>query len=74
VLNVTADPGSRGGVLTVFPGGSATPITSTLNFPPSIRTSNSTIVKLGPGGTAAFVPTADTHLTIDIVGYVPTLV
>jgi hypothetical protein len=70
VLNVTAAPAERGGVLTVFPAGVPKPATSTLNFPPSMVTSNSTVVKVGAGGRVTFAGTARTHLAADVVGYV----
>lgn len=76
LLNVTVVGATSPGNLRVFPGASAVPNTSVVNYAPGVDKANSTLVPLGPGGTIAFW--SDTavgaienpvDVVLDVVGY-----
>ena len=71
VLNVTATEPTQPGYVTVWPGGQAQPLASTLNFLPGDNIANLVMVGLGPGGTlSVFQFGGSTHVVADVVGYV----
>ena len=76
LLNVTVVGATSPGNLRVFPGSSAVPNTSVVNYAPGVDKANSTLVPLGPGGTVAFwsdtaVGTVENpvEVVLDVVGY-----
>jgi flagellar capping protein FliD len=73
-LNVTAVSPTVGGHVTVFPGGTAVPATSTVNFSAGQTRANNLIVGLaadfsGKLTLRAVVPGGEVHFTVDVVGY-----
>ena len=73
-LNVTAVSPTAGGHVTVFPGGTAAPGTSTINFPAGQTRANNLIVGLAPDFSGklvlrAVVPGGEVHFLVDVVGY-----
>ena len=73
-LNVTAVSPTVGGHVTVFPGGTADPGTSTINFSARQTRANNQIVGLAPDFSGklilhAVVPGGEVHLIVDVVGY-----
>ncbi len=73
VLNVTAVGADRPGFVTVFPGGTAVPATSNVNFSTGLAQANEVLTAVGAGRTVSlFVGGArdpQTHLVADVVGY-----
>ncbi|MEP7192145.1 MAG: PKD domain-containing protein [Actinomycetota bacterium] len=68
-VNVTVTGPTAGGYLSVYPGGSARPGASNLNFVPGQTIPNLVLVPLGPGGTVTFFNSAGTVNVIgDVVG------
>lgn len=70
ILNVTAVNPSGVGFLTVYPCG-ALPLASSLNYGPGDVAGNEVVAKLSATGTLCIYTEAETHLTADVVGYVP---
>ncbi len=70
ILNVTAINPSGVGFLTVYPCG-AVPLASSLNYGPGDVVGNEVVAKLSATGTLCIYTEAETHLTADVVGYVP---
>jgi hypothetical protein len=71
-LNVTATLSSDAGFLVVYPGGSATPITSTLNYRAGQTRANNVVVGLGPGGDVLVhcnQSAGTSHAILDVTGY-----
>jgi VCBS repeat protein len=73
-LNVTAVSATVGGHVTVFPGGTADPGTSTINFSAGQTRANNQIVGLAPDFSGklllrAIVPGGEVHFLVDVVGY-----
>lgn len=74
-LNVTVVPAgiaAIGGYLSVYPGGGARPVVSTLNFQAGASAppvANAAIVPAGPNGAITVFPSDATHLLIDVNGY-----
>lgn len=69
--NVTLTGSLSGGHVTLFPGGSALPASSTLNFSGQTRANNA-VIPLGSGGTLAgraAVSAGTVHLILDVNGY-----
>jgi hypothetical protein len=66
-LTVT-QPGAPGHVI-LYPGGSAAPSVSAINFRAGQTRANNAIVPLGTGGTLAVVSAAPTHFILDVNGY-----
>jgi sugar lactone lactonase YvrE len=74
VLNVTVTQPTVGGYLTVFPGGTARPLASNLNFGPGFTIPNLVMVGVGTSGAGAnkvsfYNDTGSVHLIADVVGY-----
>ncbi len=68
--NLTAAGYSTQGHLAIFPGGTAYPGNSTVNFSPvSYGWANSFIVLLGAGGTISVYMAATSHVIIDVIGF-----
>jgi hypothetical protein len=68
--NLTAAAYSASGYLAIFPGGTAWPGNSTVNFSPaSYAWANSFVVLFGTGGTVSVYMGASSHVIIDVVGY-----
>lgn len=73
VLNITSIGSSGWGYVTVFPGGSAVPNTSSLNADgPGRVIANLVHVKIGANGAADILRSTSMNLVVDLVGvYVP---
>ncbi|HVE64544.1 MAG TPA: N-acetylmuramoyl-L-alanine amidase [Mycobacteriales bacterium] len=70
VLNVTAVEPTRSGFLTVFPGGTARPEASSLNFVSGQVVPNLVTVGVGRDGTVSIYSSAgSTHAAADVVGW-----
>jgi hypothetical protein len=69
VVNVTAVQATAVSFLTVYPSGSAVPLTSTLNPMPGMTVFNSATVLLGGGAFSVFHNAGSVHVIIDVVGY-----
>jgi hypothetical protein len=65
--NLTITNASREGYVTLTPNPTASPSTSTLNFPASDTRANGVSVALGPGGTLAAVYGAPAGSTVQII-------
>ncbi|WP_411283628.1 Ig-like domain-containing protein [Lapillicoccus sp.] len=69
-LNVTVTNPSAGSYLSVYPGGSAQPNASNLNYVAGETIPNMVIVPVGPGGTVTLFNAAGlVHVIADLVGY-----
>ncbi|MFD9367933.1 hypothetical protein ACFWA6_09525 [Streptomyces sp. NPDC060020] len=70
-LNVTVTNPKEAGHLSVFPGGSATPTASNLNFTAGQTVANSVIVPVSPDGKISLFngAWAPTDVVVDVVGY-----
>jgi hypothetical protein len=72
ILNVTATNTTKPGYITVWPGLTTRPQTSTLNFDIGNTVPNVVITKLGVDGTVALFNSAGTtDIVVDIVGWLP---
>jgi hypothetical protein len=71
VLNVTVTAPTGGGYVTVYPGGSALPNASNLNFSAGETVPNLVTVPLGADGTVSLTNRSGgtTHLIADVFGY-----
>jgi hypothetical protein len=73
ILNVTATNGTRPGFVTVYPGGTANPGTSNVNFPTNLTQANEVTSGLGDNNRVTlFVGGANSpaaHVIVDVVGY-----
>jgi hypothetical protein len=70
VVNVTVTGGTTGGYLTAFPGGTAQPLASNLNFTKGETVPNLAIVQLGPTGALSFYNSSgSTQVIVDLQGY-----
>lgn len=70
VLNVTATNSTAGSFLSVWPTGSAPPVSSNLNFAAGETIANLVTVKVGAGGTLRFADAVGaTDVVADLVGY-----
>jgi hypothetical protein len=71
--NVTVTQPTAGGHLTVYPGGTSQPGTSTLNYSLRQTRANNALVPLGAGGTISAVsgqpPGNTVHFILDVNGY-----
>ncbi|MCX5212898.1 PKD domain-containing protein [Kitasatospora sp. NBC_00240] len=73
VLNLTVTDPTGTGFVAAYPGGSARPDTSTLNFTPGRTSSSLVTVPLGPDGTVnLFNSAGDSDLVADLQGFVAT--
>jgi hypothetical protein len=71
-LNVTVVTPSSAGFLQIWPGGTAAPPTSVLNFAAGQTRANNALVLLGSGGdfqVFAGFPSGTAHLIVDVVGW-----
>jgi hypothetical protein len=72
-INVTVTGPTSIGFLTLFPGGTAAPLASTINFRAGQTRANNAIVALGAGGTMSVVDGQasgnTTHFILDVNGY-----
>ena len=70
-INVTVTNGTGGGHLTLFPGGSAVPQTSTINFSAGQTRANNAVVPLGADGDLGLFAAVDgsVHVIVDVFGY-----
>ena len=71
LLNFTAVRGSGPGHLTAYPCGEPQPLASTVNFMADEAVANSTIVKLGAGGSVCVYATTSVDVVVDIGGFYP---
>ncbi len=70
VVNVTVTQPSTGGILTVFPAGTARPLTSSLNFVAGETVPNLVVAKLGTDGKiGVYNSNGTTHVVLDVVGW-----
>ena len=70
VLNVTVTDGTSASYLTVYPGGSARPGTSSLNFLAGQQVPNRVIVPVGAGGTVnIFNAAGQVQVVVDVGGW-----
>ena len=69
-LNVTVTNPTVGGYLTIYPGGSALPLASNLNFTAGETVPNRVVVKLGSNGhLAIFNGYGSTNVVVDVNGW-----
>ncbi|MDQ1250497.1 MAG: hypothetical protein QG597_4876 [Actinomycetota bacterium] len=71
VVNVTATRPVGGGHLRVYPCGQPLPNASTLNYSPGASVANSAMVALGTEGKVCVYSPTQTHVIVDVTGYVP---
>jgi uncharacterized protein (DUF1800 family) len=71
ILNLTVTQATGSGFVSVYPGSTGVPATSTINFRTGVTRANSTIVRLGSGGILNVVAgmTGSVHVILDIAGY-----
>lgn len=65
-LNVTVTEPAAAGYLTVFPCGTPTPATSTVNFGAGDTVANAAVVGLGTNGSVCILSTAPTDVIVDV--------
>jgi hypothetical protein len=72
-INATVVQPTSGGYLTLFPGGTATPLASTINFGAGQIKANNAIVRLGTNGTLSVLAGQGggntVHFLLDVNGY-----
>jgi hypothetical protein len=70
ILNLTVTQATGSGFVSVYPGSTGVPATSTINFRTGVTRANSTIVRLGSGGILNVVAgmTGSEHVILDIAG------
>jgi Repeat of unknown function (DUF5650)/Putative Ig domain len=71
VLNITATGPIEDGFVSVYPCGISPPNASNLNFATSGDVANTVIVKPGAGGKVCLYNSGQTHLIVDVNGYLP---
>lgn len=71
ILNITAVGPTDGGYVTVHPCLPTPPLASSLNYTARVNLGNEIIAGLDDSGAACFFTFASTHLTVDVVGYIP---
>jgi hypothetical protein len=71
VLTVTVTQPVAAGFVTVFPCGSPQPFTSNVNFVAGSTVANSVVSGVGAGGRVCLFTMVDTHLVVDVDGFVP---
>ncbi|MGH9301725.1 MAG: hypothetical protein ACRD0E_07565, partial [Acidimicrobiales bacterium] len=69
VLNLTAAGPSTPGFLTAYPGGSAQPTASNVNYVPGQAVANRVIVPVGANGTVSVFSSARTDVVVDVTGW-----
>jgi hypothetical protein len=70
-LNITVTGATNNGNVRLYPGGTATPTTSTVNFTAGLTRGNNAIAPLGADGDLAALlsPAGTVHVIIDVNGY-----
>jgi hypothetical protein len=71
-LNTTVVGATNAGYLTLYPAGTARPLSSTINFGVSQTRANNAIVKVGASGQISVfggLPSGTTHVILDVAGY-----
>jgi hypothetical protein len=71
-FNLTATEATAAGHIRIYPAGTATPTTSTINFQANVTRANNGVVMLGPGGDVALFSgqaSGSVHVVIDVTGY-----
>jgi hypothetical protein len=68
-VNVTVTQPAAPGFVVLYPGGSAAPTVSAINFRAGQTRANNAVVRLGTGGTLAVQSAAPTHFILDVNGY-----
>jgi transglutaminase-like putative cysteine protease len=71
LLNVTAVEPSGPGFLTVFPCGSPVPNASNVNYVKGQVVPNAVLAKIGTAGKVCVFTEAETHLIVDVNGFIP---
>ncbi|MEQ9163119.1 MAG: hypothetical protein RLN74_10445, partial [Ilumatobacter fluminis] len=71
MLNVTVVGPSGAGHATVYPCGVSRPLASNLNYLAGVAVPNAVLAKVGVGGKVCVHTHAETHLVVDVNGYVP---
>jgi hypothetical protein len=69
VLDISADQSAAAGYVTVFPGDTARPNASNLNFAAGATSADLVVVPLGAGNTVNVFTNVSTHLIADVAGY-----
>jgi hypothetical protein len=72
VLYVAAVAPTGNGFVTVWDCDGNAPLASSLNFVPGVNRGNEIIADIGPGGDVCLFTSTSAHLTVDVVGYLPT--
>lgn len=67
-VNFTVVSPLGGGYLTVYPCGQSVPTASTINFRAGQTIANGSIVAPGVGGNICILPSASTHVLVDVAG------
>ena len=71
-VNVTVTAPTSGGFVTVYPGGSPVPPTSTINYSAGQTRANNAVISLGPSGditAACGQPSGTVQFILDVTGY-----
>lgn len=71
VVNITAVNPQGSGFVTAHPCEDERPVTSALNYVGGVTRGNEIVAKLSPNGELCLYNSAATHLTVDIVGWLP---
>jgi hypothetical protein len=71
VLNITSTGPTADGFVSVYPCGIAPPNASNLNFAIGSDVANTVIVKPGMAGKVCISNSGQTHLVVDVNGYLP---
>lgn len=69
ILNVTATGPTAPGFVTAHPRGSNRPTASNLNYDTNSTIANLVVARLGAGGDVCLFTQANTHLVVDVIGY-----
>ena len=69
ILNVAVTQPAGPGFLVVFPGGTARPLASDLNYAAGETRSNLVVVRVGANGKVGLFTQTQTHVVIDVAGY-----
>ncbi|MFE7870160.1 fibronectin type III domain-containing protein [Micromonospora humida] len=71
-LNVTVTAPAGGGFVTAYPGGTARPTASNVNYARGQTVANLVVVPVGADGTVVLYSSAPTHLVADVAGWFST--
>jgi hypothetical protein len=69
VLNLTATESAAAGFVTVYPCGTAVPMTSNLNYVAGQTVANAVIASIADDGRVCLFSNVDVHLIADVTGY-----